>query len=69
MWELLGALPQLGIQPLTQGEVLYDGKRIRGKISKELDREVIQKCQMIFQDPMASLGSSTSICIRTRPSA
>ena len=29
----------------------FKGQKINGKISKELDREVIRKVQMIFQDP------------------
>ena len=32
-----------------------------GKISKELDREVIRKVQMIFQDPMASLNERAKV--------
>lgn len=49
------------INPITSGEILFHGKRISGKISKELDREVIQKCQMIFQDPMASLNERAKV--------
>ena len=49
------------INPITAGEVLLHGKRITGKISKEEDREVIRKCQMIFQDPMASLNERAKV--------
>ena len=42
------------INPTAGGEVIYDGQKINGKISKELDKQVTQKLQMIFQDPMAS---------------
>ena len=31
------------------------------KISRELDLEVIRKCQMIFQDPMASLNERAKV--------
>ena len=37
------------------------GQKISGKISKEMDEEVIRKCQMIFQDPMASLNERAKV--------
>lgn len=49
------------INPTSKGEIIYDGKKINGKIDKKLDREVIRKIQMIFQDPMASLNERTKI--------
>ena len=49
------------INPVSAGEILFKGQRISGKISKELDREVIQKCQMIFQDPVASLNERAKV--------
>ncbi len=49
------------INPVTAGEVLFKGRRISGKISKQLDQEVIRKCQMIFQDPMASLNERAKV--------
>lgn len=49
------------INPTSAGEILFKGQRINGKISKELDREVIKKCQMIFQDPMASLNERAKV--------
>ncbi len=49
------------INPITAGEVRYRGKRITGKISKEDDVDVIRKCQMIFQDPMASLNERAKV--------
>ena len=49
------------INPTAGGEIIYDGKKINGKISKELDREVTQKIQMIFQDPMASLNERAKV--------
>ena len=41
------------INPTSGGDIFFKGQKINGKISKELDREVIRKVQMIFQDPMA----------------
>ncbi len=49
------------INPVTSGQILYRGERISGKISRELDKEVIRKCQMIFQDPMASLNERAKV--------
>ncbi len=49
------------INPITNGEIYYKGKRIDGKISRELDLEVIKGCQMIFQDPMASLNERAKV--------
>ena len=49
------------INPMSAGEVIYNGQRISGKIPKELDKEVTQKVQMIFQDPMASLNERAKV--------
>ena len=49
------------INPITSGEILYKGRRINGRISKELDNEVIRNMQMIFQDPMASLNERAKV--------
>ncbi|MCI6732863.1 MAG: ATP-binding cassette domain-containing protein [Lachnospiraceae bacterium] len=49
------------INPVSAGEIYFKGKKISGKISRELDLEVIKKCQMIFQDPMASLNERAKV--------
>ncbi|MBR5642267.1 MAG: ATP-binding cassette domain-containing protein [Firmicutes bacterium] len=49
------------INPISAGEVLFKGMRISGKISKEMDKMVTQKIQMIFQDPMASLNERAKV--------
>ena len=49
------------INPITTGEVFLEGKKINGKISKEQDLNVIRSCQMIFQDPMASLNERAKV--------
>ena len=51
----------LRINPTSAGEIYFKGQKINGKISKELDKEVIRKCQMIFQDPMASLNERAKV--------
>ncbi len=45
----------------SSGEILFKGRRINGRITKELDSEVVQKIQMIFQDPMASLNERAKV--------
>jgi oligopeptide transport system ATP-binding protein len=49
------------IHPTSQGEILYKGQKINGKISCKLDRQIIQEIQMIFQDPMASLNERAKV--------
>ena len=49
------------INPVTNGEVLFKGERISGKISREMDTKVIRSMQMIFQDPMASLNERVKV--------
>lgn len=43
------------------GEIIFNGKKINGKIDKELDKEITKKIQMIFQDPMASLNERAKV--------
>lgn len=49
------------INETSEGDILFKGKKINGKISSELDREVTKKIQMIFQDPMASLNERAKV--------
>jgi len=49
------------INETSHGDILFKGKKINGKIDKSLDREVIRKIQMIFQDPMASLNERAKV--------
>ena len=51
----------LRIKPTSAGDIYFKGQKINGKISKKLDTEVIRKCQMIFQDPMASLNERAKV--------
>lgn len=43
------------------GDIIFDGKKINGKIDKELDKEITRRIQMIFQDPMASLNERAKV--------
>ncbi len=45
----------------SEGEILYRGERISGKIPKSLDRALTRRIQMIFQDPMASLNERAKV--------
>ena len=49
------------IHPTAGGDILFNGQKINGPISRELDREVTRKIQMIFQDPMASLNERAKV--------
>lgn len=49
------------LNPTSDGEIIYNGKKINGKISKEEEREVVRNIQMIFQDPAASLNERATI--------
>ncbi len=48
------------IYPST-GNIFFKGNKINGKISKDLDKEVINKIQMFFQDPNASLNERSKV--------
>ncbi len=49
------------LNPAAGGEIIFDGKRIDGKIDKQLDKEITKRIQMIFQDPMASLNERAKV--------
>ncbi|MCL2833520.1 MAG: ATP-binding cassette domain-containing protein [Treponema sp.] len=51
----------LRINPVSGGEIFFKGQKISGRITRTLDKEVIRKCQMIFQDPMASLNERAKV--------
>ncbi|BEP28649.1 ATP-binding cassette domain-containing protein [Helicovermis profundi] len=49
------------INEAAKGEIIFKKNKINGKISKELDKEITEKIQMIFQDPMASLNERAKV--------
>ena len=51
----------LRINDISKGEILFEGKRISGKLSRSEDKEVVKNIQMIFQDPAASLNERATI--------
>ncbi len=51
----------IGLNETSAGDILYQGEKINGKISREKSRELIRKIQMIFQDPAASLNERATV--------
>lgn len=49
------------INEITNGEIIFNGQKISGKIDKVLDKELTKKIQMIFQDPMSSLNERAKV--------
>lgn len=49
------------INPVSSGEIVYNGEIISGKISAARDKALTQEIQMIFQDPMSSLNERAKI--------
>ena len=45
----------------SDGEIIYKGKKINGKLSKPEAREIVREIQMIFQDPAASLNERATV--------
>ena len=51
----------LRILPTSGGDILYKGQKINGRISHQLDRQIIKEIQMIFQDPQSSLNERAKV--------
>jgi oligopeptide transport system ATP-binding protein len=49
------------INNCSAGQIIYDGKKISGKLSRKEELDVVRKIQMIFQDPAASLNERATI--------
>ena len=45
----------------VEGDIIFNGQKINGPMSKELSRELRMKMQMFFQDPMASLNDRAKV--------
>lgn len=45
----------------TDGEIIFDGKKISGNLDKQTNKMLRQNMQMIFQDPMSSLNPRKKI--------
>lgn len=51
----------IGLNQTSGGDIFYDGQKINGKITREQERDVLRKIQMIFQDPAASLNERATV--------
>lgn len=51
----------IGLNETSKGDIIFNGDKINGKLSREKRREVIRKIQMIFQDPAASLNDRATV--------
>ncbi|MGT2743404.1 ATP-binding cassette domain-containing protein [Streptococcus plurextorum] len=51
----------IGLNDTSSGEIIFDGKKINGKLSLSEKKEVIKRIQMIFQDPAASLNERATV--------
>lgn len=51
----------LGINKLYNGEILFHGKNIAGKLPKHERKLVKKNIQMVFQDPAASLNERANV--------
>ena len=49
------------INPTSEGDVIFMGKKINQKLSKEENKWVVRNIQMVFQDPAASLNERATI--------
>lgn len=49
------------LNPTSNGEIIFNGKRINTKLNKHEKADVIKGIQMIFQDPAASLNERATI--------
>ena len=49
------------IHQTSAGDIIFDGKKINGKISKQEAHDLIGRIQMVFQDPSASLNDRSTV--------
>jgi len=49
------------LNPISDGEIYFEGKRIDGDLTKDEKRDLVRNIQMIFQDPAASLNERATI--------
>lgn len=51
----------LGINPTSNGDIIFENKKINKKLSANERKDVTRRIQMIFQDPQASLNERATI--------
>ena len=53
----------IGLNDTSNGEIIFDGKKINGHLSHSEKNDLIRRIQMIFQDPAASLMNVQQLII------
>ena len=51
----------IGLNDTSKGDIIFDGKKINGKKSRQESAEIIRKIQMIFLDPASSLNERATV--------
>ena len=51
----------IGLNDTSNGEIIFDGKKINGYLSHSEKNDLIRRIQMIFQDPAASLNERATV--------
>jgi oligopeptide transport system ATP-binding protein len=51
----------IGLNLALHGDIIFDGKKINGKLSRKERKSLTSKIQMIFQDPAASLNERATV--------
>lgn len=51
----------VGLNPTSNGDIVFEGKKINSKLSNAELEDKIRKIQMIFQDPSASLNERATV--------
>lgn len=49
------------INDTSNGDIIFEGKKINGKLSRKEEHDVVRNIQMIFQDPAASLNERATV--------
>lgn len=49
------------INETSNGEILYRGKKINGRLTRDMNKYVVKNIQMVFQDPAASLNERATV--------
>lgn len=51
----------IGLNETSDGDIIYKGRKINGKLSKQEKHQLVREIQMIYQDPAASLNERATI--------
>lgn len=51
----------IGLNETSDGDIIYKGQKINGKLSKQDRHRLVREIQMIYQDPAASLNERATI--------